>query len=86
MAVVSPLGDPISTAWLQPKLTPSRTAISIAWDSSLGRTYRVSYKNSLSESNWIVLNSITAPGVRSLFVDTNGISRPQRFYMIAAAD
>ncbi len=75
-----------STAWLQPKVTPSRSAVSIAWDSSIGRTYRVSYKNSLTESNWIVLNSITASGVRSSLVDSNGISRPQRFYMVAAAD
>ena len=43
-------------------------------------------KNSLSESNWIVLNSITAPGVRSSLIDSNGVSRPQRFYMVAAAD
>jgi len=70
---------------MQTQITPGASGVNIAWDSSLGRTYRLSYKNSLTESNWIVLNSITATGVRSMLLDTNK-SSGQRFYMVAAAD
>ena len=75
-----------TTAWLQPKLTPASGSISIAWDSYLGRTYRVSYKNSMSESNWIVLHSITASGLHTSVVDTNALARAQRFYMVASVN
>jgi hypothetical protein len=71
---------------MRTKLTTGSGGVSIAWDSSLGRTYRISYKNSLSESNWIVLNSITASGVRTSVVDPAPATQPQRFYMIAAAN
>jgi hypothetical protein len=70
---------------MQPKVSPGTSGVSIAWDSSLGRTYRVTYKNSLTQSNWIVLNSITATGIRSMLTDTNK-SGGQRFYMVATAD
>ena len=72
-------------ALMQTKVTPGTTVVNVAWDSALGRNYRVSYKDSLSQSNWIVLNSITASGIRSSVLDTNK-SGGQRFYMVASAD
>jgi hypothetical protein len=70
-----------TSAWLRPQLSPGAAGINIAWDSQLGRTYRVSYKNSLSESNWIVLNNLIAPAWRTSIIDTN--TQAQRFYIVA---
>jgi Glycosyl hydrolase family 9/Bacterial Ig domain/Cellulase N-terminal ig-like domain len=70
---------------MQTQIVPGTSGVNIAWDSSLGRTYRLSYKNSLTQSNWIVLNSITATGIRSMLLDTDK-SSGQRFYMVATAD
>jgi len=58
--------------------------VSIAFDSQFGRTYRVAYKDTIAQTNWIVLNDITASSSRTIVLDTNAVGRRQRFYMVAA--
>jgi len=71
-----------ATAWLQPNVKPGSQGPSIAWNSQLGRSYRVSYKNNLSDPNWTALNDIIASGWQTSIIDSN--SSNQRFYAIAA--
>ncbi|MDX1951523.1 MAG: lamin tail domain-containing protein [Verrucomicrobiota bacterium] len=54
--------------------------ILITWNSKIGESYRVDFKNSLSDSEWSVLGSITATAVSSSLSDT--VNETQRFYRI----
>ena len=73
-----------ATAWLNTKVLPGTSAMSIAFDSQIGRNYRVAYKDSVAQTNWIVLHDITASDWQTTVRDTNAIARRQRFYMVAA--
>ena len=56
----------------------------IGWDSIPGRTYRVQYKNTLSDPAWITLGDVTASGNSSTRVDAGP---PEgRYYRIMLMD
>jgi YVTN family beta-propeller protein len=56
--------------------------VTIAWNSVVGETYRIQFKNTLTESNWSDLGSnLTAVGTTSLGTDAL-LGDRQRFYRI----
>ena len=73
--------------------TPPRTTLgrdgtgnfTVSFDTLSGKTYRVEYKNALSDPNWLVLKTEVA-GSASLTVTDDLGSNPQRFYRIVQLD
>jgi hypothetical protein len=69
-----------------PTLTISGNNVSMSFPTIPGKTYRVDYKNSLSDPVWIQLAPAAVAGTTSLGAnDTLGAS-PQRFYRIVQLD
>jgi len=65
-------------------LTRSGSGATITWNSSSGTVYRVSYKDSLSDSTWTTGSpDITAINASSSWLDTGAISANQRFYRVS---
>jgi hypothetical protein len=55
----------------------------INWTASPGRSYRVQFKNELSEPSWQDLPSlVTIVGSRVSFTDFTAVNRSQRFYRL----
>jgi len=70
---MSPLIHPLSL---------SNGVVTITWSSAAGQTYRVQYKNSLSDEIWADLPiEVTATGPMASTTDTVG-DQPQRFYRV----
>jgi hypothetical protein len=62
-------------------ITSSNGAITLSWRSISGRTYRVEYKNNLSDPMWSALPpDVTATGPSAS--RTDAASAPQRFYRL----
>jgi len=54
--------------WLYPRVIPGgHFGVSIAFDSQFGRNYRVAYKDTVAQTNWIVLHDITATAWKTSF-------------------
>jgi hypothetical protein len=67
-----------------PKLTLSASGATLTWTSTPGSVYRVSYKNSLSDTSWIdASGNLPATGTTTSWVDATAIGKTQRFYQIA---
>ena len=62
------------------QLTPEGL-LALAWQAWRGQTYRVEWKDDLSEASWRSLAEITATGDTASFTDTNMPAR-QRFYRV----
>jgi hypothetical protein len=73
------------TNTLQPfilSITANEGAAAITWSSIAGRTYRVQYKNNLTDANWTDLSpDVTATGVTASKTDNVG-TQPRRFYQV----
>jgi hypothetical protein len=55
----------------------------ITWASTVGKTYRVAYKNGLVDANWTNLSpTITATGTSTSYTDTTIGANKQRYYMV----
>ncbi|MEW6301933.1 MAG: Ig-like domain-containing protein [Verrucomicrobiota bacterium] len=55
----------------------------ITWASAAGKTYRVAYKTSLTDTNWTdASGNITATGPSSSWTDTAASRSQQRFYVV----
>jgi hypothetical protein len=52
----------------------------IAWSSTAGQTYRLQYKNNLTDPAWQDLTDVTAAGPMTSATDTSNL--PQRFYRV----
>ena len=60
----------------------SPTAVVISWNSLSNQTYRLQYKNSLSDDEWIYLPpDFTATGSTTVMTNSVG-GQPQRFYRV----
>jgi hypothetical protein len=60
--------------------------VSISFDTIAGRTYRVEYKNSLTDTTWTPLQPASPAGGSSVTVQDNLGAAPQRFYRIVQLD
>ena len=70
-----------------PAIVQNGTAISLSFQTIPGKTYRVEYKNSLSDPAWLVLGGVRPAGAAPrLTVADELTSRPQRFYRIVQLD
>jgi hypothetical protein len=65
-----------------PKLSRANQRTTLTWTSVPGKVYQVSYKNSQTDSNWIVAGAIGATGTQTIWVDVTSTNALQRFYLI----
>ena len=63
--------------------TMTGSGASLRWNSTVGRIYRVSYKNKLTDPLWITAATITATGATTSWVDSTSTQSSQRFYLVA---
>lgn len=55
----------------------------LTWTSTLGRTCRVAFKNSLTDTNWTSLSPTgTATSTSTSWTDTTTGASKQRFYIV----
>jgi hypothetical protein len=55
----------------------------ITWSSVVNKTYRVAYKNSLTDATWVNLSGlITATGTSTSYTDTTASGKTQRYYVV----
>ena len=67
---------------LQARIGWNGTNISISFDTISGRTYRVEYKDHLTDATWTQLGSNTVANSTSLTFPDNIVANSQRFYRI----
>ena len=68
---------------LRPQVNPSNNSVTLTWTASAGLTYRVQYKNNLSDALWQSLGSdVTATNTTASKADASLDSASQRFYRI----
>jgi YD repeat-containing protein len=68
---------------LEQTVTNTLVQTTVSWQSVGGKTYRVQFKNSLSDPGWNDLpGDVTASGAISLKTDTTTVGQPQRFYRV----
>jgi hypothetical protein len=74
---------------LPPQITigsPGPGQVALSFDAIVGRTYRVDYKNNLSDETWVPLAApAPAQGNTVSVQDQLGVN-PQRFYRIVQLD
>ena len=51
-------------------LTPNGGGFDLTWNSTAGRTYTIFYKNSVADTNWSTLTSITATGTTTTITES----------------
>src|SRR5207247_10588628 len=57
--------------------------VKVMWTSVAGKTYRVAYKNKLSDPAWTDLSGlITATSTTTSYTDTTASSKTQRYYVV----
>jgi hypothetical protein len=56
--------------------------LSLAWSAINGETYRVEYKNALSDTLWQTLDTVTATGSTATAIDSTLAGRPERYYQV----
>ena len=69
----------------QPQLSDlqmTTQGMEMRWVSTPGTTYRILYKNDLSEASWQVLDQVLAGGSSIYWVDSTAAAAPRRFYRI----
>jgi hypothetical protein len=75
---------PLSSNPITASLRMTTNGPALSWSSEPGITYRVQYKNSLADTNWMqVSQTITAVGSTSQWIDTIATGAPHRFYRIS---
>jgi len=57
--------------------------IKITWTSTAGKTYRVAYKDNLTDANWTDLSgNITAASNKTSWTDSSAGASKQRYYVV----
>jgi hypothetical protein len=64
-------------------LTFNEAGATMSWNSTPNRTYRVAYKNQLSDPVWTNLADCKATNSIWTWVDPEARTVPQRFYLVA---
>ena len=79
--------NPASRFSPQAAVSPSTGQITITWQSAPGRSYRVQYKDDLSEAHWNDLSGgVIVTGSRAACWDARAGTSNQRFYRIALVE
>jgi hypothetical protein len=61
--------------------------IKITWNSTPGKTYRVAYKDSLTDANWTdVSGNVTATSNKTSWTDTSAGASKQRYYVVSVTN
>jgi hypothetical protein len=71
--------DPSAVQFMPPVVQQNQ--IVFTWPAKAGETYRVEYKNSLEETAWTLLRTVTTPGTLGETTDT--INQARRFYRLS---
>jgi len=67
-----------------PKLNFSSGGATLSWASAVGGVYRITYKNNLTDPNWITLSgNISASSTFTTWTDSTARSASRRFYQIS---
>ena len=70
---------------VQPQVTWTASTVSFTWPANPGHSYRVQFKQTLSDPDWQTLGAdITATSMTASASDANFAGLPQRFYRILA--
>jgi hypothetical protein len=64
----------------------ARGEATLQWNSTANHTYRVSYKNNLSDSSWTALADVVASASTTSWTDSNAWQSRQRFYILTQLD
>ena len=67
-------------------ITRDGAGISLAFDTTAGRTYQVQYKNNLNDADWLPLNPAVVASGPTLAASDTITGQPQRFYRIVQQD
>jgi hypothetical protein len=78
-ATISLLGNSVKVQSIQ----AAGSAVTMTWASISNHTYRIGYKNNLTDPTWLTGADILATNTTSTWRDTNVLSSKQRFYLIA---
>ena len=79
--------NPASRLTPQAAVSPSTGQITITWQSAPGRSYRVQYKDDLSEVHWNDLSDgVAVTGSRAACWDTTAGTSNQRFYRVTLVE
>ncbi|HEX5223208.1 MAG TPA: glycoside hydrolase family 9 protein [Verrucomicrobiae bacterium] len=71
------------TTGFRASLVRNSDGATVIWPSTPGKTYRVSYKNSVSGTNWTEISTnVTATGPSTSWSDPGAKTAPQRFYRV----
>jgi hypothetical protein len=83
--VTSATGLPFQpTNSLQVSALKTSSGFKLTWATLPGHTYRVAYKSSLKDANWLTAGSdITAISSSTSWTDTTSGQTSQRFYIVA---
>ena len=76
----------IVTAVLQAKIGWSANSVSLAFSSTIGRTYRIQYKSTLGDATWTKLGSDIVAVSDTISIVDNNPTDNQRFYRIVRLD
>jgi hypothetical protein len=74
----------VSPSSSTPKISRSNHLTTLSWASVIGGVYRVSYKNSQTDSTWTAVSQdITATSTQTRWVDGSSSTVNQRFYLVS---
>ncbi len=77
-ATVTLIGNSVKSS-----LALGTSGANLAWPSTIGKVYRVSYKTNLTDSAWTAASAeITATSTSTSWMDSSARNFPQRFYSI----
>lgn len=77
--------DADSVLRMNRNVTNTVVQTTVSWSSVNGKTYRVQYKNDLTDTGWNDLPGlIIAGGTNAVKTDTTSLDQPQRFYRVLA--
>ena len=76
-------GDPNSALRILPNPAVSGGGVTVQWQSVPGKTYRLQFKNSLTDATWQnVAGDVTAVGVTAIKIDPTSPGQPRRLYRV----
>jgi hypothetical protein len=67
-------------------MSVTRSGATLRWNGNLNHTYRIGYKNNLSDPSWLVAANVVATNSSMSWTDAAATNFRQRFYIIAQID
>ncbi|HXT39066.1 MAG TPA: hypothetical protein VN887_03495 [Candidatus Angelobacter sp.] len=79
--------DASSSLNARASVEPSTSRVTVTWDASPGRSYRLEYKNDLAGTNWNpVLAGVLVNGSTAICLDDTPATGNQRFYRVVVVE